>query len=457
MRTNSFLKKYWYVIVFIFLFLPLIFLYKENSCKSLIIISSLILWISLGKFLKSFTLSSILFLILVFPFNITYLLPTEVGNIVLSQPFVNGIIVNYLIPTLSILDLFVFLSLLSLIIEKKIRFKWKGLSFLKIFLLFSLLLLMQSIFVGSFVSIFNSFYLLLYIFTFYQIFLNRRDILKKKYLIYIFLLSIILVLFQGIVAFLQFRRGTSLGIPFLGESKVVSGMWGSSFVSLNNQLFLRGYGTFPHPNVFGGWLVFNMFLGWYLFENIVKKRGYAFILIFFSFITIFLTFSRVSIFISLLIGIGFLYEILIRNKKGVRSIAFLGLLFQRFINLGGGDTGWSDRVGLMKASFEILRKNFLIGVGLSQFVSNMEDNIPRTSRGILLLQPVHNIFLLILSELGLIVGGLFFYLLSYFLRNRDYNLRFIVVLISILIIFFFDHYLFTLPQGKVIFFLLFLM
>jgi O-antigen ligase len=407
--------------------------------------------------LKDFLKASFLLLLLILPFNITYQLPYQILGVEIANPFVNGIIVNYLIPTLSILDLSVFLILISILLTKKIDLKWKGFSFLKMFILFAVYLVVQSIFKGSFLSLFNSFRLLIYLFTFYSLSKHIKSVLNQKTYIYLLIGSIFLVLFQGVVALLQFSGGTSLGLSFLGESQVVSGMRGSSFLELNNSLYLRGYGTFPHPNIFGGWLIFNILLGWFLFENMHKKRDYAVILMGISSLVLVLTFSRISLLVCLLIWIAFIVKSFV-NSKRIKNFAFFGLISERFMNLfTGGDTSWSDRVGLMESSFHMIKQNLLTGVGLGGFIENMGDTVPRSSNGILLLQPVHNIFLLIVSEIGLVGFGLFSTLLYFFFKNRKWSLRFVMGLVGIFIISMFDHYLFSLPQGLGVFFFMVLL
>jgi hypothetical protein len=338
--------------------------------------------------------------------------------------------------------------------SKKINPKWKGFSFLKLFTLFASYLIVQSILKGSFLSLFNSFRLLFYLFTFYNLFRNIKSVFNQKIYIYLLLGSILLVLFQGIVTLLQFSGGSSLGLSFLGESQVVSGMRGSSFLNLNDSLYLRGYGTFPHPNVFAGWLVFNIFLGWFLFESMNRKRDYAIVLMVLSSFVLILTFSRISFLVCVIVWIAFLIKVFV-DSKGVKSFTLLGLLSERVLNLfSGGDTSWSDRVGLMESSFHIIKQNLLTGIGLGRFVANMGDTVPRSSGGILLLQPVHNVFLLIVSEIGLIGFSLFSTLLYFFFKNREWSLRFVMGLVVVFIISMFDHYLFSLPQGLIVLLLL---
>ncbi|MDD3474942.1 MAG: O-antigen ligase family protein [Candidatus Dojkabacteria bacterium] len=453
MKISQVFKKYWNIVISVGLVIPLIAIASENFTKAIIILIIIVIWNILGILFRNFLKASFLCLLIFLPFNITYQL--QIGNLgpSLMDSFVNGITVNYLIPTLSIVDLLVFLLLSSLIFTNSINLKKRGFSFENIFILFAVFLILQNFFMGISLTVFNSIRLLLYIFTFYSLKKNIKDILSNRILSIILIISILSVLFQGVIALLQFSGGSSVGLSFLGESNVVNGMIGSSFLELNNALYLRGYGTFPHPNVLGGWLIFNMLLGWYLFDSMKRKRDYSILLMVVSSLVLVLTFSRISWLVCGIIWLAFIIKTFI-SKRG-RIFTLIPLLSERVLNLfNGGDTSWSDRLNLMKSSFYIIKNNFLFGVGLGNFTNNMDDTVPITSNGILLLQPVHNIFLLMFSELGLIGSGFFCTLLYFFLKNREWNLRFILSLVSIFIIGMFDHYMFSLPQGLGLFFLM---
>jgi O-antigen ligase len=108
---------------------------------------------------------------------------------------------------------------------------------------------------------------------------------------------------------------------------------------------------------------------------------------------------------------------------------------------------------------EVIKENFFLGTGLGNSIRAMEDYIPRSSNGILILQPVHNVFLLLFSELGVFGFVSFFYILiRIFLENFKRLTYFkITVLLSIVIIGFWDHYLFSLPQGLGIFLFLYVL
>jgi O-antigen ligase len=250
---------------------------------------------------------------------------------------------------------------------------------------------------------------------------------------------------------MQFLGGASLGLSMLGESQVVSGMQGSSFVTLNNEVFLRAYGTFPHPNVLGGYFVMNVLLGVFLYsksKDFYKKLSILLIILSSIFVT--LTFSRISI--LLVLGIVFVTLVYKLIKGKLFSFTPL-LLVERFTNLmAGNDTSWADRVNLMKSSFSVMKNNWMVGTGLGNFTKGMESVIPTTVNGVLLIQPVHNVALLMITELGILGSLLYVVLLGKILISNISKMNWFkwLVIISLVIIGCFDHYLFSLPQGMVI-------
>jgi O-antigen ligase len=268
---------------------------------------------------------------------------------------------------------------------------------------------------------------------------------------YVLWISIASVLIQGVLGAMQFLGGSSLGLSMLGESQVVSGMQGSSFVTLNSEVFLRAYGTFPHPNVLGGYLVMNVLLGIFLYsksKDFYKKLSVLLVILSGIFVT--LTFSRISI--LLVLGIAFV-TLGYRLIKG-KFFSFTPLLLvERFTNLiSGNDTSWVDRVNLMKSSLSVMKNNLIFGTGLGNFTKGMENVVPTTVNGILLIQPVHNVVLLMIAELGIVGSLLYVLLLGKILISNVSKMDWFkwLVVISLVIIGCFDHYLFSLPQGMVV-------
>lgn len=448
------------------LFLPV--LVRESLEKTLFLGSTIIIWAGVFFYTKNLILSSLLYILFVLPFNFTLQLPLVVEifntNITLAQPFVEGIYVNYLVPTVSILDVAIFFTLVSIIMTKGFTFFFTLFkSFKNGLLLFLLFLLLQNIILRDLNVLLISFRLLGFLTILYCLVelygkkIKEKSFRKKLlfFTSYAFLFNILL---QGVLGIIQFARGSSVGLFFLGESKVVSGMMGSSFIELANQLFLRAYGTFPHPNVLGAYLILGIFMGILIFRH---KESLGLLLIFLSTLFVLFTFSRIGIFLAVVILAGFVVrEVLVKRIKPWQRYSFSPLLLlERFTNLfTGGDVSWSERRDLLERSLRVFRENWMLGVGSGNYVKAMEGFVPRTSRGLLLLQPVHNVLLLLLSELGILGFILFLYTLLRLLLENIGKVTILkgLILFTLVVMGLFDHFLLTLPQGLAIFSILFL-
>lgn len=119
----------------------------------------------------------------------------------------------------------------------------------------------------------------------------------------------------------------------------------------------------------------------------------------------------------------------------------------------------NERIVLAKLAVEMWKSNPLFGIGLGNFITAL----PKTGLSnnvIWLLQPVHNIYLLILSETGLVGFILLFVLMFKTFKNSlkiirlpagQENYKFIIPLLCILYTGLFDHYWVTLQQNSLLF------
>ena len=449
------------IVIVLGLLISLLFC-DENPARLIVILLSLIFLLGSYFFTKNLLLSSFLYILITLPLNITSQLPQSVHIFeqlfALYDPYVDGVYVNYLVPTLSILDLGAVLLLFSSLLangRKKFVeiFKKYGI----VLPLFIVFLLLQNLLLKDSLILLNSARLILYIFGFLTL-VEFFKTEKKKYTKTILAVPIGSVLIQGTIGILQFTGGSSLGLSFFGESQVVSGMQGSSFVTLSGEVFLRAYGTFPHPNLFAGYLLFNILLALSLLNTKEKKlKILSYILLFCSFVPLLFTFSRISILLAVIVLLVFFGAKVLKGKLFVFS---LPLFIERFVNLfSSGDTSWQDRINLAKASIKVIKENWLSGIGIGNFVKGMEGNVPRSINDVLLLQPVHNFFLLTFSELGLVGFGLYMWLLIRICSKNilRFTLFTALVLGCLFVLISFDHYAFTLPQGITVFFLFFLL
>ena len=97
-----------------------------------------------------------------------------------------------------------------------------------------------------------------------------------------------------------------------------------------------------------------------------------------------------------------------------------------------------------------------LGVGLGNFVNWLKEIDPGLASN--LYQPVHNIYLLIFSETGILGLTLFLLFLFFLIKNSHYDIMIyhtslFFIFISLLFFGLFDHFLWTLQQGQIIFWL----
>jgi len=131
----------------------------------------------------------------------------------------------------------------------------------------------------------------------------------------------------------------------------------------------------------------------------------------------------------------------------------------------------SDRSFYNNVSRETISENFVFGSGLGTYIFQIDDFVRNKEINQILqpwqYQPAHNIYLLFASEVGAI-GLIFFFLFMVYvilgsikivsretiLDIRKLNYFLIAILVSFLFIGLFDHYFWTLQQGRLMFWLI---
>jgi len=368
-----------------------------------------------------------------------FLLPTQLGkHFFFSFSYLNGVRVDYLAPTLYLIDI---IFILIIILNLPLFF-----SFLKNkkILIFFLYLTVNLIFSQSKIITFFSFlkiFQFLFIFYFFY-----HQIIKEK----IFLISILLItLIECFLTLYQLKFGHSFDrlFYFLGERHININYPSIAKIFFFDKEILRPYGTFSHPNSLAGfYLLFYVFL---LTEK--KFNSYQLlrnIVLFLSTILIFLSFSKVVIFVFLIINIVFYFKKikLCRFCVLAKIITTLTISFI-FLSSRGDVFTLEKRKELIFQSFKIIKNYPIFGVGLGNYLL-AQKNFP-SFFPLFFNQPVHNIFLLLISEVGL----LFFVLILLFIINffkNNYKKIPTTIYYLIFTIFttgFFDHYWLTLKQN----------
>jgi O-antigen ligase len=132
-------------------------------------------------------------------------------------------------------------------------------------------------------------------------------------------------------------------------------------------------------------------------------------------------------------------------------ITVLSFVFPYFLRnpLSSYTTSISRRSDLLLASYKIIANQPLYGVGPSNFtvVSEKYTSLVYYPRFV---QPVHNFFILLLSEAGLLTFLCFicFFVLSLYNAYKQEYL--IASLIVFMVLGLFDHYILTMPQTNLL-------
>lgn len=366
-------------------------------------------------------------------------------------------------------------------------------------------------------------------FAFLSIYVAKNFYTVKK-IVNALLIIVIAGNVQSIIAIVQIINQHSLGLKILGESLISQTILGVAKIGIGSEIFIRAYGTFPHPNVLAGFLVFTIVAVLILMiyaksdyiASINHKKGYLsnkgfyvssnmlnkFLLLSFVLLNIalILTFSRSAWFaialscllIYLWIKNDYIYWSSLITQKLFKITPYLILfillsspfIVARLYKIDGNNT-ISDRIFYNNVAFSMISMHPLNGAGIGSFIPEMQAFSPITLN-YWQYQPVHNIYLLIFSELGLfgimlficLIHTLFFYkqrkkvITSAFYRilyrmfhvkqfnNLDsikpnknpstgltIQLLFKLILFAFLLIALFDHYFWTIQQGQIIFWL----
>jgi hypothetical protein len=342
---------------------------------------------------------------------IIFLIPSNLAkHFILPSSYVGGSLVDYLIPTLYLTDILIIL----LLILKPLN--WRQIP--RPIIVFLVCLLPSVILAASPIPAIYKW------FKFLEIGLLAAWVKENYLTLYdtragksVRLGLMLAVIFQSILAIGQWlNQGSLAGYWFLGEQPYTTASTGIDKITwLDGSLKIPPLGTTPHPNVLAGFLVISLaVIGNWKLE-------------FFSLIPLFLTFS-----------LSAWLAVLIRNKR-ILLAGLIGLIiFGKNLSFLAPESSFSRRNQLTQMAFAMFYDRPLTGVGLNNFTVVMDRYglIPATTR---FLQPVHNIYLLLLSETGLAGLTSFGYLIFKLKKSR--------LLWLLLFLGLFDHWPLTLQTG----------
>ncbi len=291
---------------------------------------------------------------------------------------------------------------------------------------------------------------------------------------------------QGLFAFGQFLLQTVPANKWLGLASHAPQDLGASVVEFGGERWLRAYGSFGSPNSLGIYLAVCLVVGLILIlslrgserrgnpleaERLLRHRLWFVLAMTAGQVIIttglVLSFSRTA-WLSALVGIIFLGLFLWKEKSKERireyfkqllfivlpiiclMAIFFPIFFARF-NLDNRLEAKSvgERSGQYTEWVAIFKSHPWFGVGPGAYTLALAEKNPSVSTYDL--QPVHNIFLLSLVELGIFAWLSLFFILSY-LIYKIYRLQpvFLAVIVALFVSGFTDHWLWSMYTGMML-------
>ena len=258
-----------------------------------------------------------------------------------------------------------------------------------------------------------------------------------------------------------------LGLPWLPSDPAQAGA--PVILDSTGDRLLRGFGTFPHPNILGGYLAIALVLLPLLHRRWRRAAPLFWVVGGILAIGLVASFSRAG-WLAALAGLGISWWIGARKVHSYRWVpvmvggaALVGVgltplapLFEpRLFPFGPSGNALErgsiqDRLALDGAALLEIVDHWPRGIGASNYglVSVKEDY--QQGWG----EPVPNVALLIAAELGvpgvLALAVLVFATVRLMFAESDPEARGLACIVALVVLAMFDHYLWTMPLGRVI-------
>ena len=304
----------------------------------------------------------------------------------------------------------------------------------------------------------------------------------------------LLAVAQSCLGVYQFTKQADAGLRLLGEPRLVSYTGSASTIMAEGGRVLRSYGTFPHPNILGAFLIIGLIslcclflshdgflyhwnesrpLSWNFKRFMTSRHFFARIIIAIGLFVVLLglatTLSRGAWVGAACALITLLLVAAVRGyfRPSLRLLVVLaacGGLILYILNpvisprsyLAVGQPAVDYRLVYTSMASSILHTH-PFGVGIGNQVLYAVDSGTYRSFGLVHLwewEPIHNLYLLILSEIG-VLGLLSFIaflgiVVWHALRHSGSlaEITVLAILIGILAVGLFDHYLWTIEPGR---------
>lgn len=261
------------------------------------------------------------------------------------------------------------------------------------------------------------------------------------------------IIWSSLVAIAQFIKQSSVGgmLYWLGERTFTSATPGISKAELFGRVLLRPYATFPHPNALAGFLVVAAAL---VLANGIPGaawlRKVRVLSVWLAGLALAVTFS-----LSGWIAALALVVIFVKRRKAMRALAATccGALLLVATQTEGQSV--NQRLVLAQEALAMVVSHPILGVGLTGFIPSLvngEGPTKLSSLPALYYQPVHNLYLLVATEVGVAAAITLIWLLvkSYRMAAKAHRQYAMAALLAIAFTGLVDHYWLTLQQNRLL-------
>ncbi|MFA5129149.1 MAG: O-antigen ligase family protein [Patescibacteria group bacterium] len=269
----------------------------------------------------------------------------------------------------------------------------------------------------------------------------------------------------------QFLSQSTFSFKWLGMAFHNPAVPGTVVVETAVRRWLRAYGALPHPNMLAGFLAAAMFFSFRLYQKIGYGVKKIFIPVIFSILSLglFATFSKsVILSFSVVLILSWLLFFIFKQSREFKidllkftlifliiAVIFFAIFWEpvetRILGTERLEIkSTTERLSYFGEAWQLIKSHPVFGVGLGNYTLAVHNEINPNLQS-WDYQPVHNIYLLGLAELG-IIGFILWLVLIFFVIKKlpitNYQLPIIFLIIG-----FFDHYLWTLYFGVMLFWL----
>lgn len=282
---------------------------------------------------------------------------------------------------------------------------------------------------------------------------------------------------QGLIATIQFYTQKSIGLYLLGESHLGPDTLGVAKIVSHGTKLIRGYGTFPHANLLGAFLIVSSLFNLYLLtktpqsprDKISPREIILYITLFLNVFGVFLSFSRAGILALVVSGVvSGTYLLYIKGfwsvSRGIMAFIASGLIsiaiLFPYLNTRAtiSDNATKERAFYNQVGQKIVKDKPFFGTGPGTSVLHMKQYTENELKP-WEIQPIHNYYLISWAEWGIgaiLLLFLIIYPLITLIRTKKDTWNIILVSLgaSFLVLFLLDHYFYTIWPTQLLLWLI---